>query len=79
MFPGGSTKGKAPMARPEKKLPTETITITVTGIMADHVDAIIQTGLYGNSRAACCERLLCQSISNLLKDKSLIRHKPVDI
>lgn len=39
-----------------------TLQITTTKGVIAAVDLILQTGLFGTSRAACAERLLCEAV-----------------
>ena len=54
-------------------LKTTVIKITVTEVMAHHIDKVVETGLYGNSRAACAERLISEGLRTLLSEKTLLK------
>jgi hypothetical protein len=54
--------------RPKNRNGTVTIQITVTTQIADALDKVAATGLFGANRAAAAERLMSENLRGLLRD-----------
>lgn len=54
--------------RPRNASSTVTIQITVTRQLAEALEKLAETGLYGPNRAAAAERLLSEQIRQILRD-----------
>lgn len=53
------------------------IQITTTKPMIEMVDRIMDTGLFGTSRAAAAERIMCEGVRIILKENPFIRIKKI--
>ena len=53
------------------------IQITTTRPMIEMVDRIMDTGLFGTSRAAAAERIMCEGVRIILKENPFIRIKKI--
>ena len=53
------------------------IQITTTQPMIEMVDRIMDTGLFGTSRAAAAERIMCEGVRIILKENPFIRIKKI--
>lgn len=67
------TNDKATTRKRRRSDDSVTMQITTTRIIQRALDRIVQTGLYGNSRAAAAERLLSEGIRQLLKEGTILR------
>jgi len=47
--------------------------ITTTKAVRHALDRIMETGLYGNSRAAAAERLITEGIRHLLREGTILK------
>lgn len=67
--------GKQTQTAPKRHRASDSVTmqITTTRIIQRALDRIVQTGLFGNSRAAAAERLLSEGIRALLKEGTILR------
>ena len=63
------------MARKENQLETVQITISTTQQVLDLLRALVDTGLYGKNAAEAAERLLAQSLSQLIHEQRLSAKK----
>ncbi len=53
---------------PEDTLNSVRIQVTTNSVLADKVDQVIETGLFGTNRSACLERLAVEGMRHLLKE-----------
>jgi len=51
------------------------ITLSTTPPIADYLEQLVATGLYGKNPAEAAERLVANSIKSLLKDGTLLQFK----
>lgn len=63
------------MARKENQLETVQLTISTTEKVVDFLRALVDTGLYGKNAAEAAERLLAQSLAQLIHEKRLSPQK----
>ncbi len=61
------------MPRLPNKIKTVTITVSTTPMVHGHLEALVDTGLYGKNAAEAAERLIAQGIQDLLAAGTLIR------
>ncbi len=61
------------MPRLPNKIKTVTITVSTTPMVHRHLEALVDTGLYGKNAAEAAERLIAQGIQDLLAAGTLIR------
>lgn len=59
------------MAKPPNSIGTVKITISTTQPVQEHLEKLVLTGFYGKNPAEAAERLLANSIRDLVKDGTL--------
>lgn len=57
------------MARPKTAANNSVISITTTKRLAEHIDKLLETGLYGTTRAAAAERLLADQVMTVVREQ----------
>ncbi|MFA5939666.1 MAG: hypothetical protein WC809_09965 [Sinimarinibacterium sp.] len=60
------------MARKENQIETVQFTISTTGKVVGLLRALVDTGLFGKNQAEAAERLIAQSLAQLIHEKRLI-------
>ena len=63
------------MARKENQLETVPLKLSTTQQVMDLLRALVDTGLYGKNTAEAAERLLAQSLSQLIHEQRLSAQK----
>jgi hypothetical protein len=56
------------MGRTANPIETETIKISTTPPVVEHLKRLVETGLYGKNSSEAAERLISQGIERLIKD-----------
>lgn len=65
--------------RNKSAIPTDGITITVNERLAKQIDSVLATGFFGATRAQCCERLMCEAIRQLIREKTIVEARKTEI
>jgi hypothetical protein len=63
------------MSRPRNPNPAVQISFTTTEQLAEHLDSLVNAGLFGKSRAEVAERLISERIRLLIKEGLCIKDK----
>lgn len=61
------------MPRLRNKVKTVTITVSTTPMVHGHLEALVETGLYGKNAAEAAERLIARGIQDHLAEGTLIQ------
>jgi len=59
------------MARTPNKIETVEVKLSTTPSVAEYLDLLLKTGLYGKSRSETAERLVTRGIEALIKEGTL--------
>ena len=62
------------MARDKNSIQTAEVRISTTPIMVKYLQQLVDTGLYGKTKAEAAERLLSDEVKKLLQDGTLKRN-----
>jgi hypothetical protein len=63
------------MSRPRNPNPPVQITFTTTAQLGEQLDSLVNSGLFGKSRAEVAERLISERIRLLIKEGLCIKDK----